>query len=265
MMLGKCLRMRRFAVQARELMRRMCEGRTAAAALRDEANKLCPADIAKGKKEIKVDLSTHGLSSLKSDAAFLAQYRDVRGYEARRERRQLLHAQKKAEEAAHGGADAETGNAPELNVSLAQSTPQQQQNSSAQKSVLEVLRFLANEWVWRMPQEPCQLCQERVLPAASEAGAGRPAAPHREGTSRSSEAKSAAHREPLRVHCGHWFHADCLDPYMTTPPFDKACPGCQKPIYHPRWTSNKKLLEKRWAHEEAKKREVGEVADFLGI
>lgn len=36
-------------------------------------------------------------------------------------------------------------------------------------------------------------------------------------------------------------------------------------IYHPFWTSNKLLLEKRWAYEQAREREVGEVSEFLGL
>jgi|TARA_B100000524_G_scaffold343177_1_gene239008 hypothetical protein len=96
-----------------------------------------------------------------------------------------------------------------------------------------------------MPIETCALCERRIVPPA-----GEPSPPK---------------GNLVRVFCGHWFHASCVDPFMCEPPFDKPCPTCHKPIYHPRWTSNKKLLEKRWAYEQAAKREVDDVVDFLGM
>lgn len=71
-----------------------------------------------------------------------------------------------------------------------------------------------------------------------------------------------------RLWCrGAGYHYKCLDPYMRTPPFDKRCavPECNRLIFHPLWTSNKALLEKRWAYEQAKEREISEVAEFFGV
>jgi hypothetical protein len=45
----------------------------------------------------------------------------------------------------------------------------------------------------------------------------------------------------------------------------KKCPRCEKRIYTHMWSNDVKALERRWAHLEAKKREVQEVADFFGI
>lgn len=219
-----------FLVQARELMRKLHDGTPAAALTRADGGKTKPTELLKGKKEINVDLSHRGLSDLKADTEFLAQYRDVRDYAQRKERRHLVHAKKKADEAAASGAPPE----------------QHRHEHTPQKSAWPVLNFLATQFVWRMAQEECQLCKERVLPAV-------PSSP------------SSAATEPIRAHCGHWYHLGCLDPHMTTPPFDKTCPACARPIQHPRWTANKKLLEKRWAYEQAKQREVGEVMDFMGM
>lgn len=44
----------------------------------------------------------------------------------------------------------------------------------------------------------------------------------------------------------------------------KKCPACKQVIYHDRWKVTPKLAEERWAHHEAKKRELSEVVDFLG-
>ena len=43
------------------------------------------------------------------------------------------------------------------------------------------------------------------------------------------------------------------------------CLNCGKRIFHEKWNVSAKLMEERWAHQEARKREVDEVTDFLGL
>lgn len=43
----------------------------------------------------------------------------------------------------------------------------------------------------------------------------------------------------------------------------KECPACASIIYHDKWKDSEKTREERWAHKEAKQRELDEVADFL--
>jgi len=103
--------------------------------------------------------------------------------------------------------------------------------------------------VQRYPVEPCQICRQRLFPPD-------PAnAVHNE--------KAAAHVE--RVYCGHAYHHDCLILYMRTPPFEggKLCPGCRQRIYHEKWKVTPELAEARWAAEQAKARELGDVVDFV--
>lgn len=88
-----------------------------------------------------------------------------------------------------------------------------------------------------------------------------------------------------RVYCGHLFHHGCLDKFMKTPPFQgsstwkyasifrvainthvsdgKLCPKCGKRIYHDKWNISPRLAEERWAHKQARQRELDEVVDFL--
>ena len=42
---------------------------------------------------------------------------------------------------------------------------------------------------------------------------------------------------------------------------------CRKRIFHEKWKASRdpKLAEDRWAHQEAKRRELDEVVDFLGL
>ena len=43
----------------------------------------------------------------------------------------------------------------------------------------------------------------------------------------------------------------------------KKCHACKKRIYHETWKVTPELAEARWAHEQAKNRELEEVVDFV--
>jgi len=117
----------------------------------------------------------------------------------------------------------------------------------AKPSLEPAVSFLVTS-VQRYPVELCQICRQRLFPEDPAA------AIHNE--------KAAAHVE--RVYCGHAYHHDCLILYLKTPPFDggKKCPGCQKRIYHEKWKVTPELAEARWASEQAKARELGDVIEF---
>lgn len=67
-----------------------------------------------------------------------------------------------------------------------------------------------------------------------------------------------------RIYCGHLYHQKCLLAFMKTPPFgNKRCKACQTRISHHKWTLSDKLAENRWAHQEARSRELSEVEDFF--
>ncbi|XP_059079589.1 uncharacterized protein LOC131877807 [Tigriopus californicus] len=105
------------------------------------------------------------------------------------------------------------------------------------------------ESVHRYPDEICQICRQKCFPEDPEQ------AIHDEN--------AAAHVE--RVYCSHCYHHDCLILYMKTPPFEggKKCIACKQKIYHEIWKVTPELAEARWAHEQAKNRELDEVVDFL--
>lgn len=51
---------------------------------------------------------------------------------------------------------------------------------------------------------------------------------------------------------------------MRKPPFgNKRCSVCNQRIYHEKWALTDKLAEDRWAHEQARERELAEVTDFF--
>ncbi|XP_031565078.1 uncharacterized protein LOC116300360 isoform X1 [Actinia tenebrosa] len=117
-------------------------------------------------------------------------------------------------------------------------------------SLKVVSDFLIKDCIRRYPTEECALCKKRALPTEPKDCVTNP--------------KDAKFVE--RVYCSHLFHFTCLDEYMKTPPFTggKKCPVCGNTIYHDRWQITPKLAEERWAHKEAKNRELSEVVDFLG-
>jgi len=101
--------------------------------------------------------------------------------------------------------------------------------------------------VKRYPEEICQICRKPAFPKDPSK------AIHNEN--------AAAHVE--RVYCSHIYHHDCLILYMKTPPFEggKKCKGCDKRIYHEKWKVTPELAEARWAHQQAKDRELGDVVE----
>lgn len=97
-----------------------------------------------------------------------------------------------------------------------------------------------------LPQQHCQLCKKTGLPTDPE----------------DAQTSESAGDHVERLYCNHLFHLDCLITYMKTPPFEggKKCPDCGERIYHDKWRISDKMAEARWAHQEARKRELEDVA-----
>jgi len=114
-------------------------------------------------------------------------------------------------------------------------------------SLQPVCEYLIKDCVKKFPLEICPLCNERVLPE--------------DPTTETSKRYRAE-----KVYCGHLFHFFCLNKYMKTPPFagGKKCPACGKQIFHDKWRISAEVMENRWAHKQAKQRELEEVVDFMG-
>jgi len=159
---------------------------------------------------------------------------------------------------------------------------------SPKPSLQLIANYLVVECVRRYPLEKCSLCSETALPEDPK-----------DLITDNSHPKYIC-----RVYCGHLYHQNCLDTYMKTPPFagecgcdevgsastfglllfmqdssgihdgytrplastgGKKCLVCKQRIFHEKWNVPPKLAEERWAHQEARRREIAEVADFLGF
>lgn len=68
-----------------------------------------------------------------------------------------------------------------------------------------------------------------------------------------------------RILCGHLYHLKCLSDYMKTPPFagGKKCLICKERVCHEKHKIAPELAEARWAHLQARQRELDDVVDFL--
>lgn len=116
-------------------------------------------------------------------------------------------------------------------------------------SLYELAEYVIKDIVRKYPHEVCKLCGELCLPE-------NPA---------NVVNTAGADMFVERIYCTDLFHHKCMDVYMKTPPFQggKKCPGCSKRIYHDKWHISPELAEARWAHKEAKHRELDEVVDFF--
>ncbi|KAL6432094.1 hypothetical protein ACFW04_006664 [Cataglyphis niger] len=126
---------------------------------------------------------------------------------------------------------------------------QAQQKPFTSKPSLNTVASFLIKTVKAFPQEPCQHCKVICLPANPEEIV--------------TDENADFHAE--RLYCGHLFHLKCLVTYMKTPPFHggKKCPSCGQRVYHDKWGLSDKLAEARWAHQQARVRELAEVEDFF--
>ncbi|KAK3243954.1 hypothetical protein CYMTET_46417 [Cymbomonas tetramitiformis] len=127
------------------------------------------------------------------------------------------------------------------------STPSVEKVSSGLPSLAPMALFLINDCVQRLPRDICKICDGGLLPANP-----------------SDLPKLPKDKQVERIYCGHYYHYGCLNKIMTVPPFAKPCLTCGRRIYHHKWVSDIKVLEKRWATKQAREREIDDVVNFLG-
>lgn len=99
------------------------------------------------------------------------------------------------------------------------------------------------------PNELCPVCNEPALPIDAKDVERNP--------------KGEKHIE--RMYCNHLYHQGCVNSYMKQPPFTggKKCLKCGHRLFHEKWKVAPEIQEARWAHKEARRRELEEVVDFL--
>ena len=207
-------------------------------------------------------LDATGIKAIKHDMAVLKQIKDIReatvsktkpfqhekhAVAERKEARKMLRrlaavesaADQEEEEAQRAAEEAEMSALMRLKC-----------NENSTPSLLPTVKFLIESFVARMPVEACQACKKNVMPLNPQAPA----------------LINPGHKNrPIRVFCGHWLHHTCLDRWLTTPPFARQCPECNRRIWHPDWLQDVKQLEKAWAKKEETEREKNDIASMMGF
>lgn len=122
-------------------------------------------------------------------------------------------------------------------------------NFSPNPHVYEIIKFLTQDCIKTYPKAVCPLCKKQCLPDDPK-----------------DVVKNGEHANYVeRIYCGHLYHHGCLDSYMKAPPFKggKKCVVCGKRVAHDKFNIPPRIAEQRWAHCEARKREIDEITDFL--
>ena len=249
-----------FKCQAEEIVRRCEAGFSPEAAVNKTID--LEAVTKKSTDRTKVRLDTSALKGLKHDVNALKQIADLRektkagnggvGWqgdfvaerrEARKQLRRLAREENRLDEIAEQEMkEIEEQEMKELMGSKLSDT--------AQPSLFVTAEFLIVHYAQKLPQEVCQACDQCVFHDSPEAA---------------SMCEKSHNRRPMRSLCGHWLHYECLDTWLTTPPFVRNCQVCGRRIWHPDWPEDIKRLEKAWQSKETKKREMSDVADMMGF
>jgi hypothetical protein len=207
-------------------------------------------------------VTAQGLKSMKHDVAVLKQMADLRVATAKTDKHQYVAdanlekkvARKDLRRLARAEAEADKEQQQQLMAEEEKEMKElmgRKMSDSAQPSVFVVAKYIVNDYVFRLPAEPCQACKTPVLPEEPAAA----------GASSSGTSSDRAPHRPVRTFCGHWLHWDCLDKWLTEPPFIRQCPACDRRIWHPDWPEDHKQLEKAWQVKAARLREQQDVFD----
>src|SRR3546814_8423410 len=115
----------------------------------------------------------------------------------------------------------------EFAASAAATAPPVAEN--AQPCLLVLFKFLVEQFAYGVPSEKCIACNENAFPTD-------PHAP--------SITDEAHPRRPMRVFCGHWFHWECLNEWLTSPTFLRHCSIDERRLYQPEWSASITTLER---------------------
>jgi hypothetical protein len=269
--------------QAKELVRRLQDGMSTDDALQFSNPMKAPKDDDRGKKkDVKVRLNKDTLKGLKKDVETLSRVRDLREVNATvtqgkahvlakktKERRDARRTIKKItkEEISKDLSieEKEKKWAQEEAARIAGYDISEHDGSNPTPSLLSLVIFL-KEKIQRLPVEVCPGCGEIVLPSDPNELKSLFAKASECKTDKEKKARKAAKfKRPMRTYCGHWWHYECLNKFMVEPPFGASCPveNCGRRVYHPDWPDDIRQLERAWAGEQARLREMEDAAMFL--
>eukprot|EP01083_Nonionella_stella_P008773 25351_1 len=130
--------------------------------------------------------------------------------------------------------------------------PDKQQNEPV-RSLLPCIEYLVKQFT-DLQMELCGCCEKRIFPKNSKL------LQEWEDNRKKYVNKG---KYPQRCDCGHWYHHQCLQSYLSEPPFGKTCSKCKVQLKHPLFETDIKVLERQWAVQQAKKRELDDIDEFV--
>ncbi len=252
-----------YKAQSDEISRRCVSGFSPEQALQgSNAQRMQGLNEKSSSGESKERITAGNLKNIKHDVNVLKQMSDLRSVNSakdkrnqgtvhstaeRRDARKDLRKLAKAESEADAEREKELKEQEQREMQELMGT---KPSDTAQPSLLATARFLIEEFSLRLPHERCQNCARFIFP---------------DDPSSAALTEAGNKDKPVRTYCGHWLHYDCLNTWLTTPPFIRQCPVCDRRIWHPDWPSDVKQLERAWQNQEARKREISDVSDFMGM
>lgn len=118
----------------------------------------------------------------------------------------------------------------------------------SQPSLLPLVQSLFEDCLDPLATQKCLICEKNLLPSD-------PALLE----------KVPKNMATLRLYCRHFYHFKCLEVYLSAPPFGKKCLHCGVKIQHSKLMTDEKILEQRWTHQQARKREIEDVTEFMNL
>ena len=212
-------------------------------------------------KSTKVKITSESLKNIKHDVAVLKQISDLRAAttasDSKKYYTQVNADRREARKDLRRLAKAETEKEQELQKQLLEEEQNEMKellkatvSETAQASLYQTARYLVEDYICKLPVEKCQACKENAFHSDPDNEANK---------------NPKSDRRAMRTYCGHYLHWNCLNDWLTSPPFVRQCPICNRRIWHPDWPEDYKQLEKAWQSKEARKREMSDVSDFMGI
>eukprot|EP01025_Chloroclados_australasicus_P047015 TRINITY_DN5212_c0_g2_i1.p2 TRINITY_DN5212_c0_g2~~TRINITY_DN5212_c0_g2_i1.p2 ORF type:complete len:428 (-),score=48.45 TRINITY_DN5212_c0_g2_i1:603-1886(-) len=116
----------------------------------------------------------------------------------------------------------------------------------SQSSLLVVVDYLLNDSLRPLAAGKCAICEKRLIPSDPQ-----------------KLNKVPREMRVMRLYCGHLYHGKCVEEYVSKPPFGKECHHCGRKMEHHNLTTDVKVLEQRWAANQARNREINDVVDFM--
>ena len=246
-----------YGAQLDELVRRLANGCSEEIAIRASNPDKAPPK-SNSASERPIEISGKAVKELKQDLNFLYKAKALRDVDTDKGKRNQFHqydnatrkdARRNLRKLQKAETQKELAQIAELE---AQSASDAKRGVGPTRSVGPALRFVSSKLVGLLPDECCQGCGKRLLPADPSASA--------------AIFRSTNKAIPKRVYCGHWWHKHCLHKVLTRPPFgQQGCPACSLRIWHHEWIRDIKKLERAWSNKQAKKREINDVATAFGL